>query len=112
MNAWTSKLTVDRACSVIHISSLMKLQNVKETLHATNADLSRSVFDDVNLADATFNNVNLSKATFTDINLRGAKFSNLDLTDVEIEACETSGMKFRGILVSDLFDAYRKKNEA
>ena len=100
---------MDRACALIPIPRLMKLQNVKETLLATNADLSGSVFDDVNLADATFNNVNLSKATFTDINLRGAKFSNLDLTDVEIEACETSGMKFRGILVSELFEAYRRK---
>jgi len=54
-------------------------------------------------------NVNFSKATFTDINFSGAKFSNLNLTNVEIEACETTGMKFRGVLVSDLFDAYKRK---
>ena len=87
----------------------MKIQNTKETLHATNANLSRSEFDDVNLQEATFTNVNLSKATFTDINFSGAKFSNLNLTDVEIEACETKGMKIRGVLVSDLFEAYRGK---
>jgi uncharacterized protein YjbI with pentapeptide repeats len=77
----------------------MKIQNTKETLQAAHANLSRSEFNDVNL----------SKAVFTDINFSGAKFSNLNLTNVEIEACETTGMKFRGVLVSDLFDAYRRK---
>ncbi len=87
----------------------MKIQNTKETLQVANANLSRSEFDDVNLQEATFNNVNLSKAKFTDINFSGAKFSNLNLTNVEIEACETAGMRFRGVLVSELFDAYRRK---
>ena len=87
----------------------MKIQNTNETLQATHADLSRSAFNDVNLQEAQFTNVNLSKAAFTDINFSGAKFSNLNLTNVEIEACDTTGMKFRGVLVSDLFDAYRRK---
>jgi uncharacterized protein YjbI with pentapeptide repeats len=87
----------------------MKIQNIKEALQATNANLSKSEFNDVNLQEATFTNINLSKATFTDINFSGAKFSNLNLTNVEIEACETRGMKFRGVLVSDLFEAYRRK---
>lgn len=87
----------------------MKIQNTKETLQAAHADLSRSEFVDVNLQEAQFTDVNLSKATFTDINFSGAKFSNLNLTNVEIEACDTAGMKFRGVLVAELFDAYRKK---
>ena len=66
-------------------------------------------FDDVNLEGASFTNVNLSMAIFTDINFSGAKFSNLNLTNVEIEACDTTGMKFRGVLVSELFDAYKRK---
>lgn len=86
----------------------MKIENTKETLHATNANLARSVFDDVNLQGATFTNVNLSKTAFTDINFSGAKLSNLNLTNVEIEACETAGMKIRGVLVSDLFEAYKR----
>lgn len=87
----------------------MDIQNTKETLQVTNADLSQSKFDDVNLREALFNNVNLSKATFTDINFSGAKFSNLNLSNVEIEACETTGMTIRGVLVSELFETYRKK---
>ena len=87
----------------------METRNTKETLRATRANLSGAEFDDVNLEGARFNNINLSKAKFTDINFTGAKFSNLNLANVEIEACETKGMKFRGVLVSDLFDAYRKK---
>ena len=87
----------------------MKIQNTKETLQATNANLAGSKFDDVNLHEASFTNVNLSMATFTDINFSGAKFNNLNLTNVVIEACETTGMKFRGVLVSELFDAYMRK---
>ncbi len=87
----------------------MKIQNSKEALQATQSDLSRSEFNDVNLQGAPFTNVNLSKATFTDINFSGEKFSNLNLTNVEIETCDTTGMKFRGVLVSDLFEAYRRK---
>jgi len=87
----------------------MKIQNTHETLQAEHANLARSEFNDVNLQEATFTNVNLSKAAFTDINFTGAKFSNLNLTNVEIEACETAGMKLRGVLVSDLFEAYRRK---
>lgn len=47
----------------------MKLHNTKEALQATNADLSASEFNDVNLQEAIFMNVNRSRATFTDINL-------------------------------------------
>lgn len=86
----------------------MKIHDSKEPLQATNADLSRSDFADVNLQEARFNNVNLSKATFADVNFSGARFSNLNLTNVEIEDCDTTGMKFRGVLVADLFDAYKK----
>lgn len=86
----------------------MNIQNTKETLQATNANLARSKFDDVNLQEACFTNVDLSLATFTDINFSGAKFSNLNLTNVEIEACETAGMRIRGVLVSELFDAYQR----
>ena len=87
----------------------MKIQNTKEALQVTQANISRSEFNDVNLQEAQFTNVNLSKATFTDINFSGAKFSNLNLRNVEIEACDTTGMKFRGVLVADLFEAYRRK---
>ena len=87
----------------------IQIQNSREALQATHSNLSQSEFNDVNLQEAQFTNVNLSKATFTDINFSGAKFSNLNLTNVEIEACDTTGMKFRGVLVSDLFDAYRRK---
>jgi len=87
----------------------MKIHNTKEILQVTTANLSRSEFTDVNLQEAQFTNVNLSRARFSDINFTGTKLSNLNLTDVEIDACETKGMKIRGVLVSDLFLAYRGK---
>ncbi len=98
-----------RPISRVKFTTSMKIQNTKEVLQATHANLSLSEFNDVNLQQATFTNVNLAKASFTDINFSGAKFSNLNLTNVEIEACDTTGMKFRGVLVSDLFEAYGRK---
>lgn len=89
----------------------MKIQNTHETLLVNHANLARSAFDDVNLQEAVFNNVNLCLSTFTDINFSGAKFSNLNLTNVEMEACETTGMKIRGVLVSELFEAYRRQGK-
>ncbi len=87
----------------------MKIHETKAALKVTRSNLAKSVFDDVNLQGASFNNINLSKSTFTDVNLSGAKFSNLNLSKVEIDACETTGMKIRGVLVSDLFEAYRRQ---
>ncbi|MBS0664511.1 MAG: pentapeptide repeat-containing protein [Verrucomicrobia bacterium] len=87
----------------------MKLKNTGEALEVTNSNLANSVFDDVNLQGASFNNVNLSKSTFADINFSGSRFDNLNFTQVEIGACDTTGMKIRGILVSDLFEAYRRQ---
>ena len=53
--------------------------------------------------------MNLSKAAFTDNNFSGLKVSQLNRTNVEIEACDTTGMKFDGVQASDRFDAYRGK---
>ena len=64
------------------------------------SNLSRPEFNDVNLQAAQFTNVNFSPATFTATNFSGEKFSNLNLTNSEIEACDTTGMKFRGVLAS------------
>lgn len=83
----------------------MKIQNSKQTLQAMHSNLSRPEFNDVNLQAAQFTNVNFSPATFTGTNFSGEKFSNLNLTNSEIEACDTTGMKFRGVLASVLFDA-------
>lgn len=115
----------------------MDLHHVRETLSALDADLSKSSFDDVNLAGATFtnaklaesrfNDVNLAGATFTnatlakarfdDVNLAGATFTNTNLAgltcvDVNLEGASISdanltGMRINGILVEDLLRAYR-----
>ena len=52
----------------------MKIQNTKEALQATNADLSRSEFDDVNLREATFTNVKSHETFSTD----AAKVESVD----------------------------------
>ena len=86
----------------------MKIQDTKETLLVTNADLSGATFTDVNLREAQFTDVNLSKATFADINLSEVTFSRVNLANVEITDCNISGMKIKGILVSELLKSYKQ----
>jgi len=78
------------------------------THSAINAKLTGSTFRDVCLGDARFDDVNLKGATFHDINLAGAKFDNVNLSGVEITDANLAGMKIDGILVTDLFAAYRR----
>ena len=54
----------------------MKLHQVKECLQVNNADLSGSVFDDVNMSGSTVENVNLAGSTFHNVNLSGATFAD------------------------------------
>jgi len=75
----------------------MKLHEVRESLDVANSNLERSQFEDVNL----------SAAELTDVNLRGAAFTNVNFSNVSIRDANLEGMRIEGVLVSDLFAAYR-----
>jgi len=75
----------------------MKLHKIREALDAANSNLAGSQFEDVNLGGATFTNINLSETVFTNVNLSG----------VSIRDANLKGMRIEGVLVSDLFAAYR-----
>lgn len=85
----------------------MEIRNTAERLIVGNANLSASTFDDVDLSGAGFTNVNLSRASLTDIDLHGAGFRDVNLRDVDIRDCALQGMRIDGVLVTDLFAAYR-----
>jgi hypothetical protein len=95
----------------------MKLHHVKECLDVHKADISGSVYDDVNTSGCSFTNVNMSGATFDDVNMSGWKVHNVNLAGLKIVNANLAGasitqgrmegMTIDGILVSDLLEAYR-----
>ena len=68
----------------------MKLHQTRDRLDVHIADLSGSVFNDVNLSGATFENVNLSGTTLTDVNVSGWRISNANLAGLRI-TCGSHG---------------------
>jgi len=71
------------------------------------SNLRKAVFDDVNLEQSTFENVNLSRSQYNNVNLSDASFANLNLSNTEVRDAKLDGMKINGVLVTDLFDAWR-----
>jgi uncharacterized protein YjbI with pentapeptide repeats len=100
--------------------------NLRSSLFS-DVDLSQSTFNDVNLNGASFakvdlsevkiSNANMSNLSIDDAKLIGASFENVDLSEVKISNANLSnlsiddanlvGMSIDGVLVTDLFHAYR-----
>jgi len=97
----------------------LELQETRQPIDATDADLSGSIFTNVSLAGAAFNDVKLtgasirnaclSGARIEDANLSETRISQANLTRVAITDCATDGMTIDGILLSDLITAYRNR---
>ena len=85
---------------------MRKISAVTDRLEATQANLCRSTFNDVDLSDASFRNVRLSSVQFEDVDLTNTKLTNVNLSGVVIEDANLAGMKINGILVEDLLAAY------
>ena len=79
----------------------MELRDTKQTIHATNADLS----------DSAFTNVRLAGATFSDVNLTGAVIDNVNLSGVHITHANLTGASIDGIAVTDLLKAFHLRKD-
>ena len=90
----------------------MEIQHVRELLQVEDADLTRSRFTNVNLADSSFENAALQRVSFTDVSFAGATFADADLSNVTIVDAKLAGMMINGILVSDLLAAYQAQRPA
>ena len=64
---------------------------------ANHADISKSQFLDVNMAEVKFDDVNLSKSHFNNINMSKVVFHGINMSDIEISFAELSGAKFKHI---------------
>lgn len=64
---------------------------------AEHADISGSVFTDVNLKGAKFDNVNISGVTFNNINMSRVKLHDINLSDIEVSAVQMGRAKFRHV---------------
>lgn len=92
----------------------------------TNANLSNSTIGDSNMRNMEIGHVVLAGAHIHDVNLylndeekapiifercdlTNSRIFESDLRNVEIDHCHVEGMKINGVLVSELFEIYRKK---
>jgi lactoylglutathione lyase len=69
---------------------------------ATDADLSGSIFDDINFDGLKITNARLTGGEFRDINLTGARFSDVMLTDVSITDAAIDGLTINGVEIATL----------
>ncbi len=77
----------------------------------TDTDLREAVFDDVNLTHTRFNNINMSGATITNANLSGLTMRGVTLSNTDISDADLTGLKINGVLVTDLFAAYERAKD-
>jgi uncharacterized protein YjbI with pentapeptide repeats len=90
----------------------MSIELQSGTYHADDADLSGSVFQNVNFSGARFDDVNLQGAVFSNIAFTSAAFSNVNLSHVTIGDANYDGMMIDGILVTELLRVYRERPDA
>ncbi len=90
----------------MNAATTMKLAQTKQRVEARDADMSGSIFVDVNLKGAAFKDVNLAGATIHDANLSGLRISQADLSGACIVESLTDGMTINGIALADLLAVY------
>jgi uncharacterized protein YjbI with pentapeptide repeats len=106
--------------------------------HFEDGNLSKSQFENINLSGSRFHDINFSDVSFTaaqiggtlfkhigpppgsgqkqrpvtfeEAILTGSAFRRVDLSNVKLTECNMEGMTIDGVLVSDLLEAYKRKN--
>jgi len=83
----------------------------------SNVKLSGASFEDVDLSKVKISGANLSNLSIDDAKLNGSSFENVDFSEVKISNANLSnlsiddanlaGMSIDGVLITDLFHAYR-----
>ena len=77
-----------------------------------NARLANSSFCDVDLSASRFDNVKRQRAVFDNTDLTGAARRNVCLANVAITDANLGGMTIDGVLVNDLWRAFRQRPSA
>jgi uncharacterized protein YjbI with pentapeptide repeats len=89
------------------MAEVLKLQEQRLILEATQSNLTGSSFIDVNLAGTTFRDVSLDGSTLQNVNLSGLCIRDANLRGASISDSATEGMTVQGIPLADLLAAYR-----
>src|SRR5260370_22007841 len=102
-------------------SRAMKIEG-KQRLEVHKADLSGSVYEDVNLSGGDFHNINLSGSSFDDVNMSGWRVHNVNLAGLRIDQANLAGasivngrlegMTIEGLPVTDLLAFWREGHKA
>ncbi len=89
----------------------MKLHATREALDANDADLSGSVFCNVNLSGVSFHDTNMADLSIRDASLSGTRISNANLSGVQISDCNLDGMMIDGVPLADMIRAYQSSQK-
>jgi catechol 2,3-dioxygenase-like lactoylglutathione lyase family enzyme len=85
----------------------VKIDNARDILRVSNADISGSEFSNAKLAGTSFENIDMARCRLNDVNLSGTAITDVNLTDVSISQANMFGMTIDGVLVTDMVAAYR-----
>jgi hypothetical protein len=88
---------------------IVKIDNARDILRVSNADISGSEFSNSKLAGTSFENVDMARCRLNDVNLSGTAIADVNLTDVSISQATMVGMTIDGILVTEMLAAYRAR---
>ena len=90
----------------------MKIHGAKHRLDVRGADLSGSVFNDVNTPSASFDDVSMSGWRVNNANLSGLRVTNADLAGAELKDSRFDGMTIDGIPVTEMLAAFNAAQKA
>jgi uncharacterized protein YjbI with pentapeptide repeats len=100
----------------------MKVEGGTHRLEVRKADLSGSIFDDVNLSGGDYHNVNLSGCSIDNANMSGWRVHNANLSGLKIDKANLAGasivdgrlegMTIEGISVTELLAFWREGHRA
>lgn len=87
----------------------VKIGDAKHRPEVTEADISASVFRDVNLSGSRFADCDMSGSQLDDVNLTGLRLTNANLAGASISRSRYEGMTIDGVDVVELLSAYRTR---
>lgn len=88
--------------------SIIKLDDCEHAIHASNANLANSQFEDVRLADSTIEQVTFESSTFKDVYFDQCRFDRVSFAGVQITNGVYNGMSIDGIDVNELLAVHRR----
>ncbi|MFZ6758414.1 pentapeptide repeat-containing protein [Undibacterium sp. Ji50W] len=90
-----------------------RMISIHMTRHAMedNKLLQGRNFHNVDLANSNFDQVQLRASSFHSVDMEACRFRDISFVNVTMEACDFTGMRIDGVLVSDMLQAYEESKK-